>query len=172
MAEMDQAAMIGCNASFEAALHQVQIVAPTNSAVLIQGETGTGKELIAKAIHNQSSRRHAPFVKINCAAIPAALLENELFGHAKGAFTGAFVQTMGRFELAHKGTLFLDEIGDLPLQLQPKLLRVLQEQEFERLGSGRPIKVDVRIVAATNQELLTMVQDRQFRADLYYRLNV
>jgi formate hydrogenlyase transcriptional activator len=172
MAEMDQAAMIGCSASFEAVLDKVQIVAPTNSAVLIRGETGTGKELIAKAIHNQSVRRHAPFVKINCAAIPAELLESELFGHEKGAFTGAIAQTMGRFQLANKGTLFLDEIGDLPFQLQPKLLRVLQEQEFERLGSARTIKVDVRVVAATNQDLPRMVQDRQFRADLYYRLNV
>jgi formate hydrogenlyase transcriptional activator len=172
MAEMDQAAMIGCNASFEAALHQVQIVAPTNSAVLIQGETGTGKELIAKAIHNQSVRRHAPFVKINCAAIPAELLESEFFGHEKGAFTGAVAQTTGRFQLAHEGTLFLDEIGDMPLQLQPKLLRVLQEQEFERLGSARTIKVDVRLVTATNRDLPRMVQDRQFRADLYYRLSV
>src|SRR6202167_1646760 len=172
MAEMDQAAMIGCNASFEAALHQVQIVAPTNSAVLIQGETGTGKELIAKAIHNQSVRRHAPFVKINCAAMPAESLESEFFGHEKGAFTGAVAQTRGRFQLAHEGTLFLDEIGDLPLQLQPKLLRVLQEQEFERLGSARTIKVDVRLVTATNRDLARMVQDRQFRADLYYRLSV
>ena len=147
-------------------------MAPTDSVVLIQGETGTGKELIAKAIHNQSSRRDAPFIKMNCAAIPADLLESELFGHEKGAFTGAVAQTMGRFQLAHRGTLFLDEIGDLPVQLQPKLLRVLQEQEFERLGSGRPIKVDVRVVTATNQELLTLVQDRRFRADLYYRLNV
>ena len=147
-------------------------MAPTDSVVLIQGETGTGKELIAKAIHNQSSRRDAPFLKMNCAAIPADLLESELFGHEKGAFTGAVAQTMGRFQLAHRGTLFLDEIGDLPVQLQPKLLRVLQEQEFERLGSGRPIKVDVRVVTATNQELLTLVKDRRFRADLYYRLNV
>ena len=147
-------------------------MAPTDSVVLIQGETGTGKELIAKAIHNQSSRRDAPFIKMNCAAIPADLLESELFGHEKGAFTGAVAQTMGRFQLAHRGTLFLDEIGDLPVQLQPKLLRVLQEQEFERLGSGRPIKVDVRVVTATNQELLTLVQGGQFRADLYYRLNV
>ena len=172
MAEMDQAAMIGCSASFEAALDKVQIVAPTNSAVLIQGETGTGKELIAKAIHNQSVRRHAPFVTINCAAIPAELLESEFFGHEKGAFTGAVAQTRGRFQLAHEGTLFLDEIGDLPLQLQPKLLRVLQEQEFERLGSARTIKVDVRLVTATNRDLPKMVQDRQFRADLYYRLSV
>jgi formate hydrogenlyase transcriptional activator len=164
--------VIGSSASFQALLRRVRIVAPTDSVVLIQGETGTGKELIAKAIHNQSSRRDAPFLKMNCAAIPADLLESELFGHEKGAFTGAVAQTMGRFQLAHRGTLFLDEIGDLPVQLQPKLLRVLQEQEFERLGSGRPIKVDVRVVTATNQELLTLVQDRQFRADLYYRLNV
>jgi formate hydrogenlyase transcriptional activator len=171
-AEINQGELIGSSASFQAALKRVGIVAPTDSSVLIQGETGTGKELIAKAIHNQSSRRHAPFVKINCAAIPTELLESELFGHEKGAFTGAIAQTMGRFQLANKGTLFLDEIGDLPLQLQPKLLRVLQEQEFERLGSARTIKVDVRVVAATNQDLPRMVQDRQFRADLYYRLNV
>ena len=172
MAEMDQAAMIGCSASFQAVLDKVKIVAPTNSAVLIQGETGTGKELIAKAIHNQSVRRHAPFVKINCAAIPAELLESEFFGHEKGAFTGAVGQTTGRFQLAHGGTLFLDEIGDLSLQLQPKLLRVLQEQEFERLGSARTIKVDVRLVTATNRDLPRMVQDREFRADLYHRLSV
>src|SRR5580692_7261658 len=171
-ADLSPGELIGSSASFQAVLKRVKIVAPTDSVVLIQGETGTGKELIARAIHNQSSRQDAPFIKMNCAAIPADLLESELFGHEKGAFTGAVAQTMGRFQLAHKGTLFLDEIGDLPLQLQPKLLRVLQEQEFERLGSGRPIKVDVRVVAATNQELLTMVQDRHFRADLYYRLNV
>jgi len=171
-ADINQSELIGSSASFRAVLKRVKVVAPTDSAVLIQGETGTGKELIAKAIHDQSSRRHEPFVKMNCAAIPAELLESELFGHEKGAFTGAVAQTMGRFQLAHKGTLFLDEIGDLPLQLQPKLLRVLQEQEFERLGSGRPIKVNVRVVTATNHELLKMVQDRQFRADLYYRLNV
>jgi formate hydrogenlyase transcriptional activator len=171
-ADIDQGELIGSSASFQAVLKRVKIVAPTDSVVLIQGETGTGKELIAKAIHNQSSRRSAPFIKVNCAAIPADLLESELFGHEKGAFTGAVAETMGRFQLAHKGTLFLDEIGDLPVQLQPKLLRVLQEQEFERLGSGRPIKVDVRVVTATNQELLTMVQDRRFRTDLYYRLNV
>jgi formate hydrogenlyase transcriptional activator len=171
-ADISQSELIGSSASFRAVLKRVKVVAPTDSAVLIQGETGTGKELIAKAIHDQSSRRHEPFVKMNCAAIPAELLESELFGHERGAFTGAVAQTMGRFQLAHKGTLFLDEIGDLPLQLQPKLLRVLQEQEFERLGSGRPIKVNVRVVTATNHELLKMVQDRQFRADLYYRLNV
>jgi formate hydrogenlyase transcriptional activator len=171
-ADGHQSEMIGSSAALRGALRRVEIAAPTDSAVLIQGETGTGKELIAKAIHNQSSRRHAPFVKINCAAIPAELLESELFGHEKGAFTGAIAQTMGRFQLANKGTLFLDEIGDLPLQLQPKLLRVLQEQEFERLGSAHTIKVDVRVVTATNQDLPRMVQDRQFRADLYYRLNV
>src|SRR6202162_3305092 len=171
-AEINQGELIGSSACFQAALKRVGIVAHTDSSVLIQGESGTGKELIAKAIHNQSSRRHGPLVKINCAAIPHELLENELFAHAKGAFTGAFVQTMGRFELAHKGTLFLDEIGDLPLQLQPKLLRVLQDREFERLGSARTIKVDVRVVAATNQDLTRMVQNRQFRGDLYYRLNV
>ena len=170
--DINQGELIGSSASFQALLRRVRIVAPTDSVVLIQGETGTGKELIAKAIHNQSSRRDAPFLKMSCAAIPADLLESELFGHEKGAFTGAVAQTMGRFQLAHRGTLFLDEIGDLPVQLQPKLLRVLQEQEFERLGSGRPIKVDVRVVAATNQELLTLVQGGQFRADLYYRLNV
>src|ERR1700757_5314931 len=171
-ADLSPGELIGSSASFQAVLKRVRIVAPTNSVVLIQGETGTGKELIATAIHNQSSRRDAPFLKMNCAAIPADLLESELFGHEKGAFTGAVAKTTGRFQLAHKGTLFLDEIGDLPLQLQPKLLRVLQEQEFERLGSGRPIKVDVRVVTATNQELLTLVQGGQFRADLYYRLNV
>ncbi|XWK71046.1 sigma 54-interacting transcriptional regulator [Tunturiibacter gelidiferens] len=170
--DINQGELIGSSASFQALLRRVRIVAPTDSVVLIQGETGTGKELIAKAIHNQSSRRDALLLKMNCAAIPADLLESELFGHEKGAFTGAVAQTMGRFQLAHRGTLFLDEIGDLPVQLQPKLLRVLQEQEFERLGSGRPIKVDVRVVTATNQELLTLVQGGQFRADLYYRLNV
>jgi transcriptional regulator with GAF, ATPase, and Fis domain len=139
---------------------------------LIQGETGTGKEVIARVIHNQSLRNRGPFVKLNCAAIPGPLLESELFGHERGAFTGAFAQTNGRFQLADKGTLFLDEIGDLPLELQPKLLRALQEQEFERLGSSRTIRVDVRVVAATNQNLSQLVATKQFRADLYYRLNV
>jgi transcriptional regulator with GAF, ATPase, and Fis domain len=153
-------------------LKLVQIVAPTNSTTLIQGETGTGKELIAHAIHNLSSRRGRPFVKLNCAAIPLDLLESELFGHEKGAFTGAIARRAGRFEVAHQGTLFLDEIGDIPLALQPKLLRVLQEQEFERLGSGQTHKVDVRIIAATHRNLAEMAARNEFRSDLYYRLNV
>ena len=153
-------------------LKLVQIVAPTNSTTLIQGETGTGKELIAQAIHNLSPRRGRRFVKLNCAAIPLDLLESELFGHEKGAFTGAIAQRVGRFEMAHQGTLFLDEIGDIPLALQPKLLRVLQEQEFERLGSGQTHKVDVRIVAATHRNLAEMTERNEFRSDLYYRLNV
>jgi formate hydrogenlyase transcriptional activator len=153
-------------------LRAVAQVAPTNSTVLIQGETGTGKELIARAIHNLSPRKGQAFVRVNCAAIPLGLLESELFGHEKGAFTGAISQRIGRFELAHKGTLFLDEIGDIPLELQPKLLRVLQEQEFERLGSNRIQRVDVRLVAATNAGLAQMVAEKKFRADLYYRLNI
>jgi formate hydrogenlyase transcriptional activator len=148
------------------------MVARTDSAVLIYGETGTGKELVAKAIHEESFRKCGPYVKLNCAAMPGGLLESELFGHERGAFTGALTQTTGRFQHAHKGTLFLDEIGDFPLELQPKLLRVLQEQEFERLGSNRTIRVDVRIVAATNQNLHQMVRERRFRADLFYRLDV
>jgi formate hydrogenlyase transcriptional activator len=164
--------LIGSSMSLQQVRKSVQLVARTDSAVLIQGETGTGKELIAKAIHQESHRRMGPLVKLNCAAMPAGLLESELFGHERGAFTGAWTQTTGRFQMAHKGTLFLDEIGDLPLELQPKLLRVLQEQEFERLGSSRSIRVDVRVVAATNQDLLQMVGERRFRADLYYRLNV
>jgi formate hydrogenlyase transcriptional activator len=153
-------------------LRQVETVAPTDSTVLVLGETGTGKELVARAIHGLSGRREHLFAKLNCAAIPSGLLESELFGHEKGAFTGAVTQKVGRFELADKGTLFLDEIGDIPLELQPKLLRVLQEQEFERLGGTRSMKVDVRLVAATNQDLGRMVEERRFRADLYYRLNV
>jgi transcriptional regulator with GAF, ATPase, and Fis domain len=164
--------IIGSSAALEAVLVQVEQVAPTNSTVLIEGETGTGKELIAHAIHNASQRCGRAFIKLNCAAIPLDLLESELFGHEKGAFTGAIAQKIGRFEMADKGTLFLDEVGDIPPALQPKLLRVLQEQEFERLGSGRTHKVDVRLVAATNRNLGKMVARGQFRSDLYYRLNV
>ena len=164
--------IIGNSPALESVLEQVEQVAPTNSTVLIQGETGTGKELIARAIHNLSSRCGRPFIKLNCAAIPFDLLESELFGHEKGAFTGAIAQKIGRFELADKGTLFLDEVGDIPLALQPKLLRVLQEQEFERLGSGRTHQVDVRLVAATHRNLVEMVKGNGFRSDLYYRLNV
>lgn len=164
--------LIGDCEKFKAVMRLVDIVAPASCTVLIQGETGTGKELVARAIHDRSARSSGPFVTLNCAAIPAGLLESELFGHERGAFTGALAQRMGRFQLANKGTLFLDEIGDMPLELQSKLLRALQEQEFERLGGARTIKVDVRVVAATNQDLLQMVSDRRFRADLYYRLNV
>jgi formate hydrogenlyase transcriptional activator len=164
--------LIGNSPGLEEVLEQVERVAPTDSAVLIQGETGTGKELIARAIHNISSRCGRSFVKLNCAAIPLDLLESELFGHERGAFTGAIAQRTGRFELADKGTLFLDEVGDIPLALQPKLLRVLQEQEFERLGGTRTHRVDVRLVAATNRDLPEMVKRGEFRSDLYYRLNV
>ncbi len=164
--------IIGDSAALESVLDQVEQVAPTDSTVLIEGETGTGKELIAHAIHNASQRCGRAFIKLNCAAIPLDLLESELFGHEKGAFTGAIAQKIGRFEMADKGTLFLDEVGDIPPALQPKLLRVLQEQEFERLGSGRTHKVDVRLVAATNRDLVKMVARGQFRSDLYYRLNV
>ena len=164
--------VIGKSPALQAMLEQVERVAPTNATVLIQGETGTGKELIAQALHCTSSRRERPFVKLNCAAIPFDLLESELFGHEKGAFTGAIAQKVGRFELADKGTLFLDEVGDIPLGLQPKLLRVLQEQEFERLGGTRTHQVDVRLVAATNRNLADMVKRNEFRSDLYYRLNV
>ncbi len=164
--------IIGNSAALEFVLEQVEQVAPTDSTVLIEGETGTGKELIAHAIHNASHRCGRAFIKLNCAAIPLDLLESELFGHEKGAFTGAIAQKIGRFEMADKGTLFLDEVGDIPPVLQPKLLRVLQEQEFERLGSGRTHKVDVRLVAATNRNLVRMVARGQFRSDLYYRLNV
>ena len=164
--------IIGMSPALEAVLEQVEQVAPTDSTVLIQGETGTGKELIARATHNLSSRCGRPFIKLNCAAIPFDLLESELFGHEKGAFTGAIAQKIGRFEMADKGTLFLDEVGDIPPGLQPKLLRVLQEQEFERLGSTRTHQVDVRLVAATNRNLVDMVRRNEFRSDLYYRLNV
>lgn len=164
--------VIGNSRALEAVLEQVERVAPTDSTVLIQGETGTGKELIAHAIHNLSVRCGRHFVRLNCAAIPLDLLESELFGHEKGAFTGAIVQKIGRFELADKGTLFLDEVGDIPPALQPKLLRVLQEQEFERLGSTRTHQVDVRLVAATNRNLMEMADRGEFRSDLYYRLNV
>jgi formate hydrogenlyase transcriptional activator len=165
-------ALIGSSAKFRAVLDRIDMVAPVDSAVMIQGETGTGKEVIAQAIHQASPRRQNRFVAVNCAAIPSALLESQLFGHERGAFTGAVAQTTGRFHAADRGTLFLDEIGDLPLELQPKLLRVLQEKEVERLGSGRPFQVDVRVIAATNQDLWHMVRERKFRADLYYRLNV
>ena len=164
--------MVGESPGFQEVLKAIQVVGPTDSAVLIQGETGTGKELVAHAIHDQSRRSQRSFVEVNCAAIPATLLESELFGHEKGAFTGAIAQKVGRFELAHQGTLFLDEIGEIPLELQPKLLRVLQQQEFERLGSNRTLRVDVRIIAATNRHLQQMVEDGKFRSDLYYRLNV
>lgn len=164
--------IIGHSSALEAVLEQVERVAPTTSTVLIEGETGTGKELIARAIHNLSARCGRPFIKLNCAAIPLDLLESELFGHEKGAFTGAIAQKVGRFEIADTGTLFLDEVGDIPSALQPKLLRVLQEQEFERLGSGHTRKVDVRLVAATNRDLGVMVARNEFRDDLYYRLNV
>jgi formate hydrogenlyase transcriptional activator len=164
--------IVGSSPALESALAEVQRVAPTDSTVLVLGETGTGKELIAHAIHNLSARCGRPFVKLNCAAIPFDLLESELFGHEKGAFTGAVAQKIGRFEMADTGTLFLDEIGDLPLALQPKLLRVLQEQEFERLGSGRTHRINVRMVAATHRDLAQMVARNEFRSDLYYRLNV
>src|SRR3984957_2699830 len=164
--------LIGFNRGLRKVCDSLHMVARTDSAVLIYGETGTGKELVAKAIHEESFRKCGPYVKLNCAAIPGGLMESELFGHERGAFTGALTQTTGRFQHAHGGTLFLDEIGDLPLELQPKLLRVLQEQEFERLGSNRTVRVDVRIVAATNHNLRQMVRERRFRADLFYRLNV
>ena len=164
--------IVGDSPALKEVLREAETVAPTDSTVLILGETGTGKEVIARAIHNLSGRRDQTFVKVNCAAIPLGLLESELFGHERGAFTGAIAQKIGRFELANRGTLFLDEVGDIPLELQPKLLRVLQEQEFERLGSAKTLKVDVRLIAATNADLVQMVEDRRFRADLYYRLNV
>jgi formate hydrogenlyase transcriptional activator len=164
--------IIGQSPALESVLAEVERVAPTDSTVLILGEMGTGKELIARAVHKISARCGRPFVKLNCAAIPFDLLESELFGHEKGTFTGAVTQKIGRFELADHGTLFLDEIGDIPLALQPKLLRVIQEQEFERLGSGRTHRVDVRLIAATHNNLAEMVNKRDFRGDLYYRLNV
>ena len=165
-------ALIGSSPKFRALMTVVETVAPVDSAVLIQGETGTGKEVIARAIHEASPRRNHRFVALNCAAIPSALLESELFGHERGAFTGACTQTQGRFQMADGGTLFLDEIGDMPLELQPKLLRALQEREFERLGSSQTVRVNVRVVAATNQDLGQLVSKKLFRADLYYRLNV
>jgi transcriptional regulator with GAF, ATPase, and Fis domain len=164
--------IIGSSPALKLVLTEVERVAPTDSTVLVLGETGTGKELIARAIHDLSARRGCPFVKVNCAAIPFDLVESELFGHEKGAFTGAIAQKLGRFEMADNGTIFLDEIGDLPLALQPKLLRVLQEKEFERLGSGRTHRVNVRLVAATHRDLTDMVARKGFRSDLYYRLNV
>jgi formate hydrogenlyase transcriptional activator len=164
--------IVGSSPALESVLAEVERVAPTDSTVLVLGETGTGKELMARTIHHLSARCGRPFVKLNCAAIPFDLLESELFGHEKGAFTGAIAQRIGRFEMADGGTLFLDEIGDIPLALQPKLLRVLQEQEFERLGSGRTHRVNVRLVAATHRDLAEMVRNREFRSDLYYRLNV
>jgi formate hydrogenlyase transcriptional activator len=170
--ELNFEEIIGNSAALQQVLRQIEAVAPTNSTVLIQGETGSGKELIARAVHNLSRRRDHPFVKLNCAAIPTGLLESELFGHEKGAFTGAIAQRMGRFELASRGTIFLDEVSEIPLDLQPKLLRVLQEREFERLGNSRTIRTDARLIAATNRDLKAMVEEGRFRSDLFYRLNV
>src|SRR5580704_8568292 len=164
--------LIGTSPKFRAVIEDVQTVAPVDCTVLLRGETGTGKEVVAQAIHDASPRRRHPFVAVNCAAIPASLLESELFGHERGAFTGAVTPRVGRFQAADRGTLFLDEIGELPLELQPKLLRAIQERAFERLGSSQTCQVDLRILAATNQDLWHMVQERKFRADLYYRLNV
>jgi formate hydrogenlyase transcriptional activator len=164
--------IIGKSEALHRVLMEVETVAPTNSTVLIYGETGTGKELIARALHDLSPRKSSAFVKLNCAAIPTGLLESELFGHERGAFTGAIAQRVGRFELAHSGTIFLDEVGEIPLELQPKLLRVLQEREFERVGSARPLRTDARLIAATNRDLKAMVDQQKFRSDLYYRLNV
>src|SRR2546430_13377046 len=170
--EMNFEEIVGTSVALRRVLKQVETVGPTVSTVLIYGETGTGKELVARPLHNLSPRRASAFVKLNCAAIPTGLLESELFGHEKGAFTGAISQRVGRFELAHRGTIFLDEVGEIPLELQPKLLRVLQEREFERLGSTRTLRTDARLIAATNRDLKTMVEDQKFRPDLYYRLNV
>ena len=164
--------IVGQSDALAVMLAQMEMVAPTGATVLVEGETGTGKELVAHAIHRLSVRSLRPFIKMNCAAIPASLLESELFGHEKGAFTGAWMRRVGRFETAHFGTLFLDEIGDMPVELQAKLLRVLQEHEFERLGSSSTVKVDVRVIAATNQDLARLVAEKKFRADLFYRLNV
>jgi formate hydrogenlyase transcriptional activator len=168
--ELDE--IVGKSIALRLLLDQVETVAPTESTVLICGETGTGKELVARALHNLSPRRSNAFVKVNCAAIPAGLLESELFGHERGAFTGAIAQRIGRFELANRGSIFLDEIGDVSLELQPKLLRVLQEREFERLGSTRTLRTDARLIAATNRDLAAMVMEQKFRSDLFYRLNV
>src|SRR6266705_5871806 len=170
--EMDFEGIVGQSSALRHVLGLVETVAPSDSTVLLLGETGTGKELIARAIHDRSRRKDRTLVRVNCAAIPTGLLESELFGHERGAFTGAISQKIGRLELADQGTLFLDEVGDIPLELQPKLLRALQEREFERLGNAKTKKVDVRLVAATHQDLQTMVADHQFRGDLYYRLNV
>ena len=170
--ELSSSTLIRSNPGLQSVWQALKMVAPTNSVVLILGETGTGKELVARAVHDESSRKHGRYVKVNCAAMPAGLIENELFGHERGAFTGALTRTDGRFQQAHGGTLFLDEIGELPLELQPKLLRVLQERECERVGGGCTIRVDVRVIAATNTDLEQMVSQRRFRADLFYRLNV
>jgi formate hydrogenlyase transcriptional activator len=164
--------IVGNSQALKLVLREIETVAPADSTVLIYGETGTGKELIARAVHNLSTRKSNAFVKLNCAAIPTGLLESELFGHEKGAFTGAISQRVGRFELAHRGTIFLDEVGEIPLELQPKLLRVLQEREFERLGSTRTLRTDARLIAATNRDLKAMADEQKFRSDLYYRLNV
>ncbi|HEX4576318.1 MAG TPA: sigma 54-interacting transcriptional regulator, partial [Edaphobacter sp.] len=170
--EMNLKDIVGNSEPLRRVLKEIETVAPADSTVLVYGETGTGKELIARAVHNLSSRKSNTFVKLNCAAIPTGLLESELFGHEKGAFTGAIGQRVGRFELANRGTIFLDEVGEIPLELQPKLLRVLQEREFERLGSTRTLRTDARLIAATNRDLKSMVEEQKFRSDLYYRLNV
>jgi formate hydrogenlyase transcriptional activator len=170
--EMNFEQIVGKSAALRHVLKQVETVAPTESTVMIYGETGTGKELVARALHNLSPRRAGAFVKLNCAAIPTGLLESELFGHEKGAFTGAIAQRIGRFELASRGTVFLDEIGEIPLELQPKLLRVLQEREFERLGGTRTLRTEARLIAATNRDLTVMVEEQKFRSDLFYRLSV